>query len=186
MSLACIICPAMDTSREFARSQSTRSDIEVSCCWATTRKTPQQPPQHRHNHHNHNHHHLAPLPNGDSNSGSKVAPAPSRNASLTSDDTPRLLRCHAVRRDLFNDWNFEEFMAGLAWLPTMVYVLTLLNVFAWLFLRWYGLCSTVFFGYAWSLLEPFLQFPSCYTLWCSDTSFFFWGGGCREGENLTF
>ena len=119
MSIACIICPAMDTSREFARSQSTRSDIEVSCCWATTRKTPQQPAQHnRHNHHHnhHNHHqHLAPNPNVDSNSGSKVAPAPSRHASsLTSDDTPRLLRCHAVRRDLFNDWNFEEFMAGLA------------------------------------------------------------------------
>ena len=173
MSLACIICPAMDTSREFARSQSTRSDIEVSCCWATTRKTPQQPPQHRHNHHNHQQH-LAPLPNGDSNSGSKVAPAPSRNASLTSDDTPRLLRCHAVRRDLFNDWNFEEFMAGLAWLPTMVYVLTLLNVVAWLFLR-YGLCLCMVFAWA------FLQFPSCYTLWCSDKSFL-----GREGENLTF
>ncbi|KAH7441620.1 hypothetical protein KP509_03G046100 [Ceratopteris richardii] len=80
---------------EIMRSYSNRSDTQVSCCWSTKRSNP--PPS---------------APTSDASSA-RVAPLPSHN-NAESSGTPRLMRCHAVRRDLFNDWNFEDFMTGCA------------------------------------------------------------------------
>ncbi|KAH7446617.1 hypothetical protein KP509_01G065100 [Ceratopteris richardii] len=82
---------------EIIRSYSNRSDTQVSCCWSTKKPSPPSPPQ---------------APPADPSS-SRVAPVPPRNNAEAS-ETPRLVRCHAVRRDLFNNWNFEDFMAGCA------------------------------------------------------------------------
>ncbi|KAJ7527201.1 hypothetical protein O6H91_16G041800 [Diphasiastrum complanatum] len=38
------------------------------------------------------------------NSRQRVVPIPNGNAT----SSPRLTRCHALRRDIFRDWNFEE------------------------------------------------------------------------------
>ncbi|KAF3774911.1 hypothetical protein EJ110_NYTH51934 [Nymphaea thermarum] len=41
---------------------------------------------------------------------SKVAPQPLMENDEDLSGTPRLIRSHAVRRDLFRDWNFENSM----------------------------------------------------------------------------
>ncbi|KAI5083486.1 hypothetical protein GOP47_0003229 [Adiantum capillus-veneris] len=84
----------MDTpSSDMMRSYSVRSDAEVSCCWATRRQPIQREPT-------------------SFCRSARVVPVSAQ--SFTASDAPRLTRCHAIRRDLFNDWNFEDFMAGCA------------------------------------------------------------------------
>eukprot|EP00246_Nothoceros_aenigmaticus_P009175 TRINITY_DN2451_c0_g1_i4.p1 TRINITY_DN2451_c0_g1~~TRINITY_DN2451_c0_g1_i4.p1 ORF type:complete len:121 (-),score=4.79 TRINITY_DN2451_c0_g1_i4:534-896(-) len=93
MSLACMTCHAVDSSPDLSRSFSVSSDDGGRCgtvmgCWS--RRGP---------------HATAPAQVESASSvGAKVAPAPNVGQALC----PRLTRCYAVRRDLFNNWVVNE------------------------------------------------------------------------------
>ncbi|XP_024537747.1 uncharacterized protein LOC112350100 [Selaginella moellendorffii] len=113
MSLACLACHVLDSSPE--RTLRSYSDNGGRClglgCW--TRKLP-------------NAAQIEPTVSSMSESelGSRtrsqqqVAPVPGSSSTIVvaaaaanlveAPSSPRLTRCHAVRRDLFRDWNFEE------------------------------------------------------------------------------
>eukprot|EP01018_Ginkgo_biloba_P004516 Gb_22069 [translate_table: standard] len=85
MSLACLACHGVGSSTDSFRSYSTSSDSdsEVRCgarASCCLKKTS--------------------AVTANRTMTSKVAPQPAV--------TPRLLRCPALRRDIFRDWHFEE------------------------------------------------------------------------------
>ncbi|XP_051139981.1 uncharacterized protein LOC127257556 [Andrographis paniculata] len=88
MSLACLVCHGESPSHSFRSCSVSSSDSEGRCssianCLAR-----------------------ASLPHPRSNHGfasSKVMPQPP-----TPTGAPRLVRSHAVRRDIVRDWNFDE------------------------------------------------------------------------------
>lgn len=99
MSLACLVCHSVENlspSHSFRRSVS-NSDNEGRCyaiANCLTRKLSVQPPT--------VHSFLAA-------STSKVTPQPS-NTEIPG--PPRLVRSRAVRRDIVQDWNFDEVVAA--------------------------------------------------------------------------
>ena len=98
MSLACLVCHSVDNP---SPSHSFRSSVSSSenegRCYAIanclTRKLSLPPPT-IHSFH-------AP-------SSSKVTPQPAVSGNNEIPGTPRLVRSRAVRRDLVQDWNFDE------------------------------------------------------------------------------
>eukprot|EP00249_Psilotum_nudum_P015384 c25298_g1_i2 orf=450-752(+) len=92
MSLECLACYGVENSPHVMRSYSSGSDTQVTCCWS---KKSAPPP---------------PSEPSTAATGSRVAPVPPRNTGGAT--IPRLTRCHAVRRDLVMDWNFEDITEG--------------------------------------------------------------------------
>nr|ABK22057.1 unknown [Picea sitchensis] len=97
MSLACLTCQVVQRTDSDLRSYSFNSQQEQRCgavvgCWST--KNPRQPP-------------LEEV-------SARVVPVLSNSNSNNNQGpvSPRLTRCHAVRRDILRDWNFEEFAEG--------------------------------------------------------------------------
>lgn len=92
MSLACLVCHSVESPSHSYRSYSVSSSDNEGRCSAIanclTRKLPLPPPRST----------IA--------STSKVTPQPS-DTSHEMTGPPRLVRSHAVRRDLVRDWNFE-------------------------------------------------------------------------------
>uniref|UniRef100_A0A2P2PSU5 Uncharacterized protein LOC105135144 n=1 Tax=Rhizophora mucronata TaxID=61149 RepID=A0A2P2PSU5_RHIMU len=95
MSLACLVCHGESPSQSFRSYSVSSSDNEGRCvaivnCIA--RKTSFPPPR--------GHSSIA--------SSSKVTPQPADPSNDRMTGPPRLVRSHAVRRDLVRDWNFDE------------------------------------------------------------------------------
>ncbi|CAA2960881.1 uncharacterized protein LOC111390292 [Olea europaea var. sylvestris] len=96
MSLACLVCHGVESPSHSFRSYSVSSSDNEGRCSAVanclTRKTsfphPRANPR------------ITP---------SKVMPQPSVQSNMVA-GTPRLVRSHAIRRDLVRDWNFDEVM----------------------------------------------------------------------------
>jgi len=72
-------------------------------CWSN-KKNPQHPPAE-----NTLRTRVAPVPPSVEGSSYNITGSSSNQAP---DNNPRLIRCHAVRRDIFRDWNFEDFPEG--------------------------------------------------------------------------
>ncbi|KAJ7527286.1 hypothetical protein O6H91_16G046900 [Diphasiastrum complanatum] len=100
MSLACLACHVVESSNAPAStwrsySVSSHSNDEGRCgvtvnCWS--KKSSPSPS-------------LSPEDNPNAaGNRQQIATVPSTNAP----SSPRLTRCHAVRRDIFRDWNFDE------------------------------------------------------------------------------
>jgi hypothetical protein len=102
MSLACLVCHSVENpspSHSFRRSVS-NSDSEGRCyaiANCLTRKISVQPPT--------LHSFLAP-------SSSKVTPQPTISSNSEITGPPRLVRSRAVRRDIVQDWNFDEVVSA--------------------------------------------------------------------------
>lgn len=97
MSLACLVCRGAESSSHSFRSYSvSSSDNEGRCSTVTNCLTRR---------------HSLPLPPPRSSAvaSSKVTPLPTiPSGNGLNSTTPRLVRSHAVRRDLVRDWNFDE------------------------------------------------------------------------------
>ncbi|GLJ48942.1 hypothetical protein SUGI_1032640 [Cryptomeria japonica] len=98
MSLACLTCQVVQRTQSDLRSYSFSSQEEqqrcgtVAGCWS--KKNSQQP-------------------SVEVNTvRARVVPVPSHSTVNEGPVSPRLTRCHAVRRDILRDWNFEEFVEG--------------------------------------------------------------------------
>lgn len=107
MSLACLTCQNLRT--DSCRSYSYRSDEEQQQtgssvgCWSN-KKNPQPPAAE-----NTLRTRVAPVPPPGGGSSNNISGSSSIQAS---ESNPRLMRCHAVRRDIFRDWHFEDFPEG--------------------------------------------------------------------------
>ncbi|KAL5715688.1 hypothetical protein ACHQM5_017475 [Ranunculus cassubicifolius] len=89
MSLACLVCHAVDSPSQSFRSYSiSSSDNEGRCSTIGTCLTTRK----------------ASIPRDNANA--KVTPQPF--LSNSQGGPPRLVRSRAVRRDLVRDWNFDE------------------------------------------------------------------------------
>ncbi|XP_057427343.1 uncharacterized protein LOC130720681 [Lotus japonicus] len=99
MSLACLVCHSVDSpspSHSFRRTVSS-SENEGRCSAISnclTRRVSVQHPA--------THSFLA------SSSSSKVTPQPTGSSNSEIPGAPRLVRSRAVRRDIVQDWNFDE------------------------------------------------------------------------------
>lgn len=108
MSLACLSCQNV-LRTDSCRSYSFRSDEEQQQtgssvgCWSN-KKNPQPPPAE-----NTLRTRVAPVPSPMGGSSNNIIDHSSNQAP---DSNPRLMRCHAVRRDIFRDWHFEDFPEG--------------------------------------------------------------------------
>ncbi|KAK3428036.1 hypothetical protein EUGRSUZ_F04148 [Eucalyptus grandis] len=90
MSLACLVCHSAESPSHSFRSYSVSSSENDGRCSAIANCLAMKP--------------SLPLPlTRSAISTSKVTPQP---AGITG--PPRLVRSHAVRRDLVRDWNFDE------------------------------------------------------------------------------
>ncbi|XP_056167546.1 uncharacterized protein LOC115681604 isoform X2 [Syzygium oleosum] len=93
MSLACLVCHGAESPSHSFRSYSVSSSENDGRCSAIANCLAMKP--------------SLPLPPTRSAiSTSKVTPQPNMPAGITG--TPRLVRSHAVRRDIVRDWNFDE------------------------------------------------------------------------------
>ncbi|KAL3845592.1 hypothetical protein ACJIZ3_002995 [Penstemon smallii] len=95
MSLACLVCHGVESPSHSFRSYSVSSSDNEGRCSAIIANCLTR---------------MATLPNPRANdriTSSKVMPQPTL-PSTGALGTPRLVRSHAVRRDLVRDWNFEE------------------------------------------------------------------------------
>ncbi|XP_022932557.1 uncharacterized protein LOC111439046 [Cucurbita moschata] len=102
MSLACLVCNSVDSPSHSLRSYSVSSSDNEGRCSAIANCLiwrPSFPPTHHHHHHHHHPSYVA---------SAKVTPQPTISNSNVMDGTPRLVRSRAVRRDLVQDWNFDE------------------------------------------------------------------------------
>ncbi|XP_011074909.1 uncharacterized protein LOC105159519 [Sesamum indicum] len=95
MSLACLVCHGIESPSHSFRSYSVSSSDHEGRCSAIatclTRKI------------------SLPHPRANSSiTSSKVMPQPTVPSSGVTGGAPRLVRSHAVRRDLVRDWNFDE------------------------------------------------------------------------------
>ncbi|KAG8378367.1 hypothetical protein BUALT_Bualt08G0130100 [Buddleja alternifolia] len=94
MSLACLICHGVESPSHSFRSYSVSSSDNEGRCSAIAncliRKTSLPHPRPNH-----------------SIASSKVMPQPNIPSSGVT-GPPRLVRSHAVRRDIVRDWNFDE------------------------------------------------------------------------------
>ncbi|KAG6592240.1 hypothetical protein SDJN03_14586, partial [Cucurbita argyrosperma subsp. sororia] len=100
MSLACLVCNSVDSPSHSLRSYSVSSSDNEGRCSAIANCLiwrPSFPPTHHHHHH-----HPSYV------ASAKVTPQPTISNSNVMDGTPRLVRSRAVRRDLVQDWNFDE------------------------------------------------------------------------------
>ncbi|XP_015583346.1 uncharacterized protein LOC8273030 [Ricinus communis] len=100
MSLACLVCHSESPSHSFRSYSVSSSDSDGRCSTignCLTRKLSLPPPR----------------GNSSTASTSKVAPQPNNPSHNEMTGTPRLVRSHAVRRDLVRDWNFEGVMMVL-------------------------------------------------------------------------
>ncbi|XP_022976952.1 uncharacterized protein LOC111477165 [Cucurbita maxima] len=98
MSLACLVCNSVDSPSHSLRSYSVSSSDNEGRCSAIANCLiwrPSFPPTHHH-------HHPSYV------ASAKVTPQPTISNSNVMDGTPRLVRSRAVRRDLVQDWNFDE------------------------------------------------------------------------------
>ncbi|GKV32353.1 hypothetical protein SLEP1_g40966 [Rubroshorea leprosula] len=98
MSLACLVCHSVESPSRSIRSYSVSSSDNEGRCSAManclTRKLSVP----------------APRSNPSMPSTSKVTPHPSFQNPSGMAGAPRLVRSHAVRRDLVRDWNFDELL----------------------------------------------------------------------------
>ncbi|XP_030550798.1 uncharacterized protein LOC115755507 [Rhodamnia argentea] len=93
MSLACLVCHSSESPSHSFRSYSVSSSENDGRCSAIANCLTMKP--------------SLPLPPTRSAiSTSKVTPQPNMPAGITG--APRLVRSHAVRRDIVRDWNFDE------------------------------------------------------------------------------
>ncbi|KAL3504034.1 hypothetical protein ACH5RR_033875 [Cinchona calisaya] len=94
MSLACLVCQSVESPSQSFRSYSVSSSDNDGRCSAIanclTRKTMLSHPR-----------------ANNSVASSKVTPQPTIPSNVAT-GPPRLVRSHAVRRDLVRDWNFDE------------------------------------------------------------------------------
>ncbi|KAK4777913.1 hypothetical protein SAY87_018100 [Trapa incisa] len=96
MSLACLVCHGAESPSHSFRSYSvSSSDSDVRCstvisCLSRRTSLP------------------LPLSTSSAVASSKVTPLPAIPSSGLNITAPRLVRSHAVRRDLVRDWNFDE------------------------------------------------------------------------------
>ncbi|GLJ44559.1 hypothetical protein SUGI_0936010 [Cryptomeria japonica] len=109
MSLACLSCQNVTRTHSDLRSYSIHSQDEEKwggsavSCWSSNKRNPQH----------HDHPAAAEI-----TVKTRVVPVPpsssvaSRNSTNQDPVSPRLVRCHAVRRDIFRDWHFEDFPEG--------------------------------------------------------------------------
>ncbi|XP_073059678.1 uncharacterized protein [Primulina eburnea] len=94
MSLACLVCHGVESPSHSFRSYSASSSDQGRCSAIANcliKKTSLQ------------HHRANP-----SITSSKVMPQPTVPSTGVTSGAPRLVRSHAVRRDLVRDWNFDE------------------------------------------------------------------------------
>ncbi|KZV33065.1 hypothetical protein F511_03331 [Dorcoceras hygrometricum] len=94
MSLACIVCHGVESpSRSFRSYSVSSADNEGRCYMISNCLTRGA---------------LLPHPRANpSITSSKVMPQPSVPSGTEVAGAPRLVRSHAIRRDLFRDWNFD-------------------------------------------------------------------------------
>lgn len=98
MSLACLVCHGAESPSHSFRSYSVSSSENDGRCSAIANCLAMKP--------------SLPLPPTRSAiSTSKVTPQPNMPAGVTG--TPRLVRSHAVRRDIVRDWNFDEIVTRM-------------------------------------------------------------------------
>ncbi|ERN08547.1 hypothetical protein AMTRI_Chr11g98300 [Amborella trichopoda] len=96
MSLACLVCHSVDSPSQSFRSYSVSSSENggrcsaLVSCWNKKVYVP---------------HDMA-----NTMMTSKVAPQPPISETQGLTGAPRLVRSHAVRRDLFRDWNFDNIL----------------------------------------------------------------------------
>ncbi|KAK4777048.1 hypothetical protein SAY86_005736 [Trapa natans] len=96
MSLGCLVCHSAESPSHSLRSYSVSSSDNEGRCSAISNCITRRP--------------SIPLPPSRSSAlaSSKVTPQPAVSGNGLNNTTPRLVRSHAVRRDLVRDWNFEE------------------------------------------------------------------------------
>ncbi|KAL3830259.1 hypothetical protein ACJIZ3_019061 [Penstemon smallii] len=92
MSLACIVCHGVESPSHSFRSYSEKEGRCTTIANCLTRKSTSLPHPPRSSN------------NPNITSTSKVMPQP----SIPSTGAPRLVRSHAVRRDIVRDWNFDD------------------------------------------------------------------------------
>lgn len=91
MSLACLVCHGVESPSHSFRSYSVSSSDNEGRCSAIANCLPRK----------------TSLPHPRANfTSSKVMPQPTIPSGVTG--APRLVRSHAVRRDIVRDWNFDE------------------------------------------------------------------------------
>ncbi|KAL8481977.1 hypothetical protein ACS0TY_027648 [Phlomoides rotata] len=88
MSLACLVCHGIESPSHSFRSYSVSSSDNEGRCSTIANCLPRK----------------TSLPHHSSFASSKVMPHP----NIPSGGPPRLVRSHAVRRDIVRDWNFDE------------------------------------------------------------------------------
>ncbi|XP_073145015.1 uncharacterized protein [Henckelia pumila] len=95
MSLACLVCHGVESPSHSFRSYSASSSDNEGRCSAMANCLIKRTslPHHRAN---------------PSITSSKVMPQPTVPSTGVASGAPRLVRSHAVRRDLVRDWNFDE------------------------------------------------------------------------------
>ena len=94
MSLACLVCHGVESPSQSFRSYSvSSSDNDGRCAAITSYITRKTILSHTRTNH--------------SVTSSKVTPQPTVPSNVVT-GPPRLVRSHAVRRDLVRDWNFDE------------------------------------------------------------------------------
>lgn len=155
MSLACLVCQVDSPTHSF-RSYSVSSSDNEGRCTAIVNCLIR------------NASYLTPAANSSIASSSKVTPQPTTLSNGIPGGPPRLVRSHAVRRDLVQDWNFDEVVVGhqfrsSGWQRALVrWRIDLLTCFCFSFF-WFGcnfkaflLDSVLFFGLGANLNPPFL------------------------------
>ncbi|CAL9020742.1 unnamed protein product [Prunus brigantina] len=98
MSLACLVCHSVESPSHSFRSYSVSSAENEGRCSAIANCLARRP--------------SFPLPTHSNIASSKVTPQPTLPNSSSMSGAPRLVRSRAVRRDIVQDWNFDEVVMG--------------------------------------------------------------------------
>ncbi|CAB4289562.1 uncharacterized protein Pyn_00717 [Prunus yedoensis var. nudiflora] len=98
MSLACLVCHSVESPSHSFRSYSVSSAENEGRCSAIANCLARRP--------------SFPLPTHSNIASSKVTPQPTLPNSGSMSGAPRLVRSRAVRRDIVQDWNFDEVVMG--------------------------------------------------------------------------
>ncbi|KAM0939971.1 hypothetical protein DsansV1_C19g0159001 [Dioscorea sansibarensis] len=95
MSLACLVCHGDSPTNSFRSYSVSSSDNEGRCSAIVNCLTQRVSISHG---------------SANTRTTSKVTPAPILAGGQAMTGAPRLVRSHAVTRDLVRDWNFEELL----------------------------------------------------------------------------
>lgn len=99
MNLACLVCNNEESPSHSFRSYSVSSSENEGRCSALANCLARKAS-------------LATTTHTSFAPSSKVTPQPTIPSSGGVPGTPRLVRSHAVRRDIVRDWNFDEVVLG--------------------------------------------------------------------------